>query len=161
VARPRGSPDAFKTSLVRPPDFDAFWADVLEQARRIPLNPSCEPVPHRSTDEAQVFEIGYDSLDGVRIVGRYCRPRETYLPAPYPALLLVPGYISKPTQLAVGDAGSLSGAAWLEPLMSALGGPVELYAVTHAGATDNDALDAWLAGKLGVDPMPKFLSQLT
>ena len=66
-----------------------------------------------------------------------------------------------PTQLAVGDAGSLSGAEWLEPLISALGGPVEQYAVTHAGGTDNDALDAWLAGKLGVDPMPKFLSQLT
>jgi cephalosporin-C deacetylase len=97
VPRPRGSPDAFKTSLVRPPDFDAFWADVLARADQFPLNPSFEPVPHRSTDEVEVFEVGYDSLDGVRIAGWYCRPRESYLPAPYPALLLVPGYIAEPT----------------------------------------------------------------
>jgi cephalosporin-C deacetylase len=97
VPRPRGSPDAFNTSLVRPPDFDAFWADVLAQADQIPLSPSVEPVPHRSTDQVEVFEIGYDSLDGIRIAGWYCRPRESYLPPPYPALLLVPGYISEPT----------------------------------------------------------------
>ena len=97
MPRPRGSPDTFKTTLVRPPDFDDFWADVLTQAGQIPLNPSCEPVPHRSTDEVEVYEIGYDSLDGVRIAGWYCRPRESYLPPPYPGLLLVPGYISEPT----------------------------------------------------------------
>jgi cephalosporin-C deacetylase len=60
-------------------------------------------------------------------------------------------------QLAVGDGGAIGGPEWLAPLLSALGGPVEQYAVTHAGGTDNDALDAWLAGKLGTEPMPKFL----
>lgn len=68
--------------------------------------------------------------------------------------------ITVPVQLAVGDAGSTSGAEWLGPLISAIGGPVEQYAVTHAGGTDNDALDAWLAGQLGVPPMPKFLREL-
>lgn len=65
--------------------------------------------------------------------------------------------ITAPVQLAVGDTGGLSGPEWLAPLLSAVGGPVEQYAVTHAGGTDNDALDAWLAEKLGVQPMPKFL----
>lgn len=97
MPRPRGSPDAFTTTLTRPADFDEFWADVLAQADAIPLNPSCELVPHRSTDEVEVYEIGYDSLDGVRIAGWYCRPRESYLSGPYPGLLLVPGYISEPT----------------------------------------------------------------
>ncbi|MGE3270619.1 MAG: acetylxylan esterase [Chloroflexota bacterium] len=97
MPRPRPAPDTFKTSLVRPPDFDAFWADILKQADAIPLNASMELVPHRSTDEVEVFEIGYDSLDGVRIAGWYCRPRETFLAGPYPGLLLVPGYISEPT----------------------------------------------------------------
>ena len=97
MPRPRGSPEAFQTSLTRPPDFDAFWADLLAQADAIPLNASVVPVPHRSTDEVEVFEIAYDSLDGVRIAGWYCRPRESYLPPPYPGLLIVPGYVSEPT----------------------------------------------------------------
>jgi cephalosporin-C deacetylase len=37
------------------------------------------------------------SLDNVEIAGWYCRPRASYIPPPYPALLLVPGYISEPT----------------------------------------------------------------
>jgi cephalosporin-C deacetylase len=68
--------------------------------------------------------------------------------------------VKVPVQLAVGDAGAIGGPEWLAPLVEALGGPVEQYAVTHAGGTDNDALDAWLAGKLGVEPLPKFLRQL-
>lgn len=97
MPRPRGSPEAFKTTLTRPADFDQFWADILAQAETIPLNATCDPVPHRSTDEVEVFEIGYDSLDGVRIAGWYCRPRDSYLAGPYPGLMIVPGYISEPT----------------------------------------------------------------
>ena len=80
-----------------PTDFDAFWAAIRAEVDAIPLNPTMTPVPMRSTPEVAVYEIGYDSLDGVRIAGWYCVPREAYLPPPYPALLLVPGYISEPT----------------------------------------------------------------
>jgi cephalosporin-C deacetylase len=97
VPRPRGSPETFQTSLIRPPDFDDFWAGVLAEADKIPLNASIEPVPHRSTEQVEVFEVHYDSLDGVRIAGWYARPRASYLPPPYPGLLIVPGYISEPT----------------------------------------------------------------
>ncbi len=96
-------------------------------------------------DHARAFPDQEDAID--RTVGYFSAA--AHAPA-----------VTAPVQLAVGDAGSLSGPEWLEPLRSALGGPVEQYAVTHAGGTDNDALDAWLAGKLGVDPMPKFLQQL-
>ena len=89
--------DQYGTTTVRPPDFDQFWAEVMAQANAIPLNPTLEHVPLRSTDEVDVYEIGYDSLDGLRIAGWYCVPKESYLPPPYPALLLVPGYISEPT----------------------------------------------------------------
>ncbi|MCC6176446.1 MAG: acetylxylan esterase [Chloroflexi bacterium] len=97
MSRPRGSPETFETSVVRPSDFDAFWGDVMATAAAIPLNPTLEHVPHRSTEQVDVFEIGYDSLDGVRVAGWYCRPTERYLPPPYPALLIVPGYIAEPT----------------------------------------------------------------
>jgi len=83
------------TTTVRPPDFDAFWADLLATAEQIPLRPTLEPVAARSTDEVEVLEVGYTSLDEVRIAGWYCRPR--HRPPPYPGLLIVPGYISEPT----------------------------------------------------------------
>lgn len=85
------------TSVTRPDDFDAFWDDLLQQAASTPLEPSLDPVPLRSNDQVETFEIRYDSIDGVRIAGWYCRPRESYIAPPYPALLQVPGYISEPT----------------------------------------------------------------
>lgn len=95
AARPAA--EEFRSSVRRPPDFDAFWEGVLAEAAAIPLNPDMERVPLRCTPEVDVFEIHYDSLDGLRIAGWYCRPAEGSLPPPYPALLLVPGYISEPT----------------------------------------------------------------
>ena len=59
--------DQFGTSVVRPPDFDEFWAAIMAEVNAIPLNPTMEHVPLRSTDEVDVYEIGYDSLDGVRL----------------------------------------------------------------------------------------------
>jgi len=82
------------TSTVRPADFDQFWADVIGEAARIPLNPSQQAVAMRSTPEVEVFRIGYDSLDGVRVGAWYCVPRGE---PPYPGLLIVPGYVSEPT----------------------------------------------------------------
>ena len=95
--RKRGPAEQYGTSTTRPPDFDQFWGAIMAEAAAIPLNPAMEHVPLRSTDEVDVYEIGYDSLDGVRIAGWYCRPKESYLAPPYPALLIVPGYISEPT----------------------------------------------------------------
>lgn len=93
----RRPPDLHQTSVHRPPDFDAFWHDIMTEAAGIPLNPAIERVPMRSTPEVDVFEIHYDSLDGLRIAGWYCVPTERHLPPPYPGLLIVPGYISEPT----------------------------------------------------------------
>jgi len=45
--------------------------------------------------------------------------------------------------------GDGPGDPWLAPLVGALGGPVEEYAVTHEGATDHRYQDAWLAARLG------------
>jgi cephalosporin-C deacetylase len=87
----------YQVTLERPADFDQFWADIMAEVGQIPLNPSMEHVPMRSTDEVDVYEIHYDSLDHVRIAGWYARPKEAYLAPPYPGLLIVPGYVSEPT----------------------------------------------------------------
>jgi cephalosporin-C deacetylase len=97
MSAPERTPETFQTSVKRPSDFDDFWKQLLDEVNEIPLNPSMEHIPMRSTDEVDVYEIGYDSLDGLRIAGWYCVPKESYLPPPYPGLLIVPGYVSEPT----------------------------------------------------------------
>jgi len=91
----RRDPAAYGTSVTKPPDFDHFWADVLFQAQKIPLNATITPVPMRSTPTVEVFSVHYDSLDQVRIAGWYCLPR--HRPHPLPAVVFYPGYISEPT----------------------------------------------------------------
>lgn len=89
--------ETYGTTTTMPPDFDQFWADILNEAQTIPLNPTLRHIPQRSTDEVDVYEIHYDSLDHLRIAGWYCVPKEHYIAPPYPALLIMPGYISEPT----------------------------------------------------------------
>jgi cephalosporin-C deacetylase len=93
----RGPAADYGTTVTRPDDFDAFWAAIMAEANALPLDPTMVHVPLRSTPEVDVYEIHYTSLDSLRVAGWYCVPRESYLPPPYPALLLVPGYISEPT----------------------------------------------------------------
>jgi cephalosporin-C deacetylase-like acetyl esterase len=54
------------------------------------------------------------------------------------------------------DPGSLNGPEWLDPLRNALKGSVIPYRLSHEGGTDHDALDALLAGQLGVSPLPRL-----
>jgi hypothetical protein len=45
-------------------------------------------------------------------------------------------------------------ASPLSTLAEQLG--AERYVLTHHGQADNDAADAWLAGRFGVPALPKF-----
>ena len=78
----RGRAEDYQSSITRPPDFDAFWDQTLAELDAIPLDPELTPVPMRSTDEVEVFEIHYTSLGNVRIAGWYCRPRAEHLAGP-------------------------------------------------------------------------------
>ena len=86
--------ETFKPLVTRPDDFDTFWDQTLSLAGQIPLNASAVRLALRSTPEVDVFDVQYDSLDGVRISGWYCLPvdRSEQLPG----ILHVPGYISDP-----------------------------------------------------------------
>jgi len=87
-------PATYGTSVTKPTDFDTFWRDVLAQAEQTPLHATLTPDPLRATPDIEVFTAHYDSLDGVRIAGWYCLPRQRS--APLPALVFYPGYISEP-----------------------------------------------------------------
>src|SRR5262245_55681237 len=60
------------------------------------------------------------------------------------------------TLLTAGDPGALGGPEWLRPLSEALPEHVQHYNVTHEGGTDNDWIDAWIAARMGVEPMPRL-----
>lgn len=60
------------------------------------------------------------------------------------------------TLLTVGDPGALGGPEWLQPLKDTLGERAQLYPLTHEGGADADWLDAWLAERMGVAPMPRL-----
>ena len=90
----RGAAKDYVTRVRKPADFDEFWSGVLAEAAKIPLAPETSPDPLRSSDEVEVFQVHYDSLDGVRIFAWYCLPRNRS--GRLPGILTVPGYVGEP-----------------------------------------------------------------
>ena len=91
---PRIAADEYVSKVKRPEDIDRFWEDVLAETAKIPLEPEVKHDALRSTEQVDVFEVFYDSLDGVRIAGWYARPKEGN--GLLPGLLQVPGYQMEP-----------------------------------------------------------------
>jgi cephalosporin-C deacetylase len=85
---------AYRSKLHKPDDFDAFWDDVLRQASAIPLDAEVVPDPLRTSEDVEVFQVFYTSLEHVRIAGWYCRPARR--PERMPAIMLLPGYQMDP-----------------------------------------------------------------
>ena len=69
------------------------------------------------------------------------------------------GNINGTTLLSVGDAGSTAGEDWLQGMIASFSGPVEQYKLTHEGGTDHDQIDTWIATRLGVEPMSRFIRE--
>ena len=91
---PRIPADQYGTKVRKPDDIDAFWEDVLAQTAMIPLDPVALYDPLRSTEEIDVYEVFFTSLDQVRIAGWYALPKNRG--ANLPGLLQVPGYNMEP-----------------------------------------------------------------
>ncbi len=91
---PKTVPQDYQSKVTKPADFDAFWQGVMEQAATIPLAAEAIPEPLRTSDDVEVFQVFYDSLDRVRIAAWYCRP--THRAERAPALLFLPGYQMDP-----------------------------------------------------------------
>jgi cephalosporin-C deacetylase len=90
----RTDPAGYGPTVTMPRDFDQFWQDTLAETATHPLAPTVEPVPMRSTEQVEVFEVRYSSYQGVRIACWYCRPRG--VAGRLPAIIHVPGYVSEP-----------------------------------------------------------------
>ena len=90
----RAAPEQYVSKVRRPPDFDAFWEDVQEQASKISLDPELVHDPLRSSEEMDVYHVFYTSLDRVRVAGWYCLPKQGE--GRLPTILLLPGYNMDP-----------------------------------------------------------------
>ena len=77
-----------------PDDFDAFWDDVLRQAAAVPLDPELVPDPLRTSDDVEVFQAFYTSIEHVRVAAWYCRP--VHRAERTPAVMFLPGYQMDP-----------------------------------------------------------------
>lgn len=88
----RPDPSDFRTQVTKPEDFDSFWDSILKSSDSIPLNETITLDPMRSSEDVEVYEVHYNSLDQVRIAGWYCLPRDRT--EPLPTRVFYPGYIS-------------------------------------------------------------------
>src|SRR5215510_13428739 len=91
---PKAVPVDYHSTVQKPDDFDAFWGGVQQQAAAISLEPEMIPDPLRTSEEVEVFQAFYTSLEHVRIAAWYCRP--TRRAERIPAVLLLPGYQADP-----------------------------------------------------------------
>ena len=91
---PPAAPAEYRSQVRKPKDFDRFWDDVQHQATAIPLDAEIIPEPLRTSEDIEVFQVFYTSIDHVRIAAWYCRP--TQRERRTPALLFSPGYQMDP-----------------------------------------------------------------
>ena len=82
--------EEIRPALSIPPDFDAFWAALLAEARA----PSSEPTEFVedesvSTAQVKVWKVSFAGAGGKRLSGWLCAPTR---PGPHPGLLQLPGY---------------------------------------------------------------------
>lgn len=88
------SPHKYTSRVSRPDDFDEFWREIQDEAAATPLEPELVEVPLRSSEDVEVFEAFYDSIDGVRISAWYCLPRQRE--GHLATVLVLPGYQMEP-----------------------------------------------------------------
>ena len=91
---PKAIPGDFRSKVRKPDDFDAFWGDVLRQLSTIPLEPEVLADPLRTSEDVEVFQVFYTSIDHLRVAGWYCRPVRRAERTP--AVMVLPGYLMDP-----------------------------------------------------------------
>jgi cephalosporin-C deacetylase len=90
------NPARASITVERPDDFDEYWRAALSELADVDATPVYTPRPDMSTPEIDVFDVRYSGTGDVRVAGWYTRPTGETPPTGWPALLLIPGYISDP-----------------------------------------------------------------
>lgn len=83
------SPEKLQPFCQEPKDFDTFWKNALDAARKNDLNPTKRLLPERCTKDMNVYEVSYvNNSWNSRMYGILSVPVKE---GKYPALLRVPG----------------------------------------------------------------------
>jgi cephalosporin-C deacetylase-like acetyl esterase len=83
------SPEKLQPSTVMPTDFESFWQNAVQEARKTALEPTKRLLPERCTKDVNVYEVSFQNMSwGNRTYGILCVPVKE---GKYPALLRVPG----------------------------------------------------------------------
>ncbi|MBR5855929.1 MAG: acetylxylan esterase [Bacteroidales bacterium] len=80
--------EKLQPAVKMPNDFDSFWADNLEQLKKVGLKPEMELLPDRCTESVNVYHVSYGNIGGSRMYGVLTMPKA---PGKYPAILRMPG----------------------------------------------------------------------
>ncbi len=125
-------PEKIQPTVKDPADFDTFWKNEIDEARRINLDPELTLMPERCTSEVNVYHISFQNERyGSRIYGILAVPKK---PGKYPAILRVPGAGIRPYS---GDARTAAlGFITLEIGIHGIpvNLPLEVYNNLNAGA---------------------------
>ena len=68
---PSVAADQYVSKVRMPEDIDLFWGEDLAETAKNPLEPEVAHDPLRSTEQIDVYEVFFTSLDRVRIAAWY------------------------------------------------------------------------------------------
>lgn len=79
----------YKPPQTKPADFDAFWDGLCAKSAQMPLNAHFAPVSD-CLPQANVYDVAFDGVDGVRVRGWFLTPKN--VSKPLPAIVQFIGY---------------------------------------------------------------------
>lgn len=113
-----------------PVDFDTFWSNALNEARKVPLEPTMTLLPEQCTATKNVYHVSFQNeRRGSRIYGILSVPKKA---GKYPAILRLPGAGIRPYSAIDFGEEIISLAIGIHGIPANL--PQEVYSSLYSGA---------------------------
>jgi cephalosporin-C deacetylase len=85
-------PNRIRSEYSKPPDFDSFWDNTLEELGKVEPNFKVTEMPDSSRDNRKVYAIEMKSLGNITVRGWMTLPDTKNRRKKFPVLLGLPGY---------------------------------------------------------------------